>query len=136
MLTLKSCLYAICEKYINSVKLLEKDSKKAEAMTVIINYIQSNYTKSFSLRELSTHLGYNYNYLSRYFRKVFNMTFTDFVNIYRLERAVELLENTNENIITIAYESGFQSVRNFNSFFKKNLNISPSQYRKASQNKI
>lgn len=133
ILTLKSCLYAICEKYINSVELIERDCKKAEMITVISDYIQNNYAKPLLLREISAKLGYDYNYMSRYFRKVFQMTFTEFVNTYRLERAIELLENTDKDIITISYESGFQSVRNFNAFFKKNLKTTPTQYRKTSR---
>jgi AraC-like DNA-binding protein len=62
------------------------------------------------------------------------MSFTNFVNLYRLEAALELLENSNASILDIALSSGFQSVRNFNDFFRKNLNITPSQYRKASRN--
>lgn len=45
------------------------------------------------------------------------MTFSDFVNTYRLETAIKLLEESDENIISIAFKSGFQSMRNFNMFF-------------------
>ena len=61
------------------------------------------------------------------------MSFTHFVNMYRLETAIELLENTDGDITDIALGSGFQSVRNFNDYFKKSLNMTPSEYRKASR---
>jgi len=51
-----------------------------------------------------------------------------------LESAIELLKNTNDSILEIALSSGFQSVRNFNDFFAKSLNTTPSKYRKASRN--
>lgn len=129
--TLKSCLYAICEQYIKNVNLIERNCRELENMSIIADYIFENHKKNISLKSLSKRLGYDYNYMSRYFRNVFNMTFTDFVNIYRLETAIELLDNTNAGITEIAFESGFQSVRAFNSFFKKNMNMPPSQYRKA-----
>ena len=45
----------------------------------------------------------------------------------------KLLENTDGDITDIALGSGFQSVRNFNDYFKKSLNMTPSEYRKASR---
>ena len=57
----------------------------------------------------------------------------DFVNIYRLETATQLLEETNESICSIALKSGFQSVRSFNHFFKASTNTTPSQYKKTSR---
>ena len=71
--------------------------------------------------------------MSRHFKNVFNTNFTDFINMYRLETAVKLLDETNANITEIALESGFQSVRSFHSFFKKTMGLSPSEYRKASR---
>ena len=129
--TLKSCLYAVCEEYLKSVELTEKKSNKAEVSTLIADYIQNNHQKKISLADIALKLGYDYNYMSRYFKNTFNMTFTDFVNIYRLETAIKLLEDTKKSIITVALESGFQSVRNFNSFFKANTGKSPSEYRKT-----
>lgn len=131
LLSLKSCLYAICEQYISSVPLADKNNKKTEVISIITDYIQSNHTKKLSLKSVSRQLGYDYNYMSRYFRKVFNMTFTEFVNIYRLETAIQLLDESDKSITDVAYESGFQSVRNFNCFFKKSMNVTPSQYKKA-----
>lgn len=130
ILTLKSCLYAICEKYKSTVNLIEKDNKRKLMMSDIADYIAENHKGKLSLRSLAAWLGYDYNYMSRYFHNMFNMTFTDFMNIYRLETAVTLLTETNKSIIDIAYESGFQSIRTFNDFFKKSTGLSPSVYRK------
>jgi len=131
--TLKSCLYAICEEYLKNIKLINKDRKQAEVIALIADYVLEKHKEKISLLDIATTLGYDYNYMSRYFKNVFNMSFTDFVNLYRLETAIELLENTDESILDIALKSGFQSLRTFNDFFKKNTNLSPSQYRKASR---
>lgn len=132
--TLKSCLYAICEEYLLSVPLIKKDRKKTEILTQITEYVSEKYTENISLYDLANTLCYDYNYMSRFFKNMFNMSFTNFVNLYRLEAALELLENSNASILDIALSSGFQSVRNFNDFFRKNLNATPTQYRKASRN--
>ena len=128
-MTMKSCLYIICEEYLKQIKLLNKRNNENEILSMIVDYIEQNYAKNISLKDIAKILGYDYNYMSRYFKKFFNMTFTDFVNLYRLETAIRLLEDTNENITSVAYESGFQSTRTFNSFFKSKTGLSPTQYK-------
>ena len=108
--TLKSCLYAVCEEYLNSVTLTDKKGKELKMITALSDYILENHTKNLTLSQISKKLGYDYNYMSRFFRNTFNMTFTDFVNIYRLETAIKLLEETEQSITSVALESGFQSV--------------------------
>ncbi len=132
--TLKSCLYAICEEYLSAVPLIPKDAKKVEIIVRIADYISEKHTTHISLKDIATEFGYDYNYMSRHFKNIFNMSFTNFVNFYRLETALELLETTNASIVDIALNSGFQSVRSFNDFFKRNLNTTPSEYREASRN--
>ena len=134
--TLKSCLYAVCEEYLNSVPLSEKKGKELKIISALSDYILENHTKKITLSQISKKLGYDYNYMSRFFRNTFNMTFTDYVNIYRIETAIKLLEDTDQSITSVALESGFQSVRNFNYCFKQSTGKTPSEYRKRlNQNK-
>lgn len=129
-LMIKSCLYAVCEQYMNSVELVEDSIKQKETVAIIADYILKNHTKNLRLLDISKSLGYDYNYMSRNFKKLFKMTFTEFVNIYRLETAIQLLDETNLSISSVALESGFQSVRAFNDFFKKQTKQTPSEYKK------
>lgn len=129
--SLKSCLYAVCDEYFSSIKLVDSDKNATDTIQYIADYIFENHTKKISLSDIADTLGYDYNYMSRYFHKVFNMSFTEFVNIYRLETAIKLLEDSDKNITDIVYESGFQSVRAFNNYFKKSTGVSPSVYRKT-----
>ncbi len=132
-LQLKSSLYAVLEEYLNSTKLIDKSVNESRIATVVSDYVIKHHTQKLTLSDLAKKFGYDYNYMSRCFHNTFNMTFSDFLNIHRLETAISLLENTDEAIISIAFKSGFQSLRTFNDFFKKNTNLSPSQYRKASR---
>ncbi len=129
--TLKSCLYGICEEYLNNVKLIKKDNKNQETIVMVANYVSEKYTENITLKDMAKHFCLDYNYMSRYFKKMFNMPFTDFVNLYRLEAAINHLTTTDKSIIEIAMISGFQSVRNFNLYFKKNMGVTPSEYRKS-----
>ena len=129
LLTLKSCLYAICEQYIKNVKLTDTDKSKLQNMYIIIDFVEKNYTDDIKLSDIANILGYDYHYVSRFFHSMFRMSFKNFLTTYRVEKAVELLTKTDKKMIDIAYESGFQSVRSFNNSFKKHLGISPGKYK-------
>lgn len=126
---LKACLYSVCDAFLSEINLSEDSNNKKTNIALIVQYISQNHTKNITLKDISELLGYDYNYVSRYFHSTFNMSFTNFLNIYRLETAVRLLEETNKKITEIALESGFQSIRNFNNSFRLKFGISPSEYR-------
>lgn len=59
----------------------------------------------------------------------FNMSFREFVNSYRIQEAKKLLEEENElNIIDVAYEVGYNNKVSFNKAFKKDTQLTPSEY--------
>lgn len=132
-LKLKSCLYAVLEEYLDKIELTEKSTKENRVISFVSDYVQKHHIEKLTLNDLAKELGYDYNYMSRYFHNTFNMSFSDFVNMYRLETATGFLEDTDESITAIAFKSGFQSVRSFNSFFKKNIGMTPTEYRNASR---
>ena len=131
ILSLKSCSYAFMEAFLDSVALIDTKSWQAKHIAVITDFIQQNHTNKLALSDVAMQLGYEYNYMSRLFKNTFNMPFSDFVNIYRLETALTLLEKSDKSITDVAVESGFQSVRNFNVFFKRTMNTTPSEYKKT-----
>ena len=126
---LKSCLYAVCNEYISQVKLTEHNNKTFALMNTLIDFISENYKNKISLKDASKRLGYNYHYLSKKFNKTFSMSFIEYLNSYRLEKALEMLTETDMNITDIAFESGFQSIRSFNEIFKQRTGTTPIKYR-------
>ena len=131
VLTLKSCLYALCQEYLNQITLTDKNAKDLRSAAFIAQYIAENHRERPTLSDLAGKLGYDYNYMSRYFRSTFHVSFSEFLNIYRLETALKLLDDPNMSIAQAALESGFQSIRNFNSVFQKNMGQTPSEYKKT-----
>ena len=130
---LKGCLYTVCDAFLADINIVEDSNDKKTNFTHIVQYISENYTKNITLKDISKLLGYDYNYVSRYFNATFNMSFTNFLNIYRLETAIKLLEETDKKITDIALESGFQSVRSFNHTFRLKFGINPSKYKNLRQ---
>lgn len=129
-LIIKSALYAVCNEYIKSVALTDKNKKITEKIAVITDFIENNHTKDIKLSDIGKLLGYDYHYVSRYFHSVFKMSFSEFLTLYRLETAVNLMEQTDKKILEIALESGFQSIRSFNECFKTHFKMSPTEYKK------
>ena len=70
----------------------------------------------------------------RYFCKVFKqsigMTFTDYLNRLRIEKAKNLLANPHKHISEIAFEVGFESLSQFNRSFKRITGETPTRFRK------
>lgn len=130
ILMIKSCLYALCSEYLANISLTQRDSKRGAFMADIVEYIEANYKKPITLKELATHLGYDYCYLSKSFKQLFSMPFNDYLNTFRTDCALTLLTQTNMPITEIAFESGFQSIRSFNYVFKKQTGHSPAEFRK------
>lgn len=94
-----------------------------------IAFINENFCKDISLDDIAQAAYISKYHFSRLFKSVYNMTIWDYINIKRIDKAIHLLGNSNENITTIAIESGFNSVTNFNRTFKKVTGCVPKEYR-------
>ena len=85
-----------------------------------------------TLPQLAKQIGVSPNYLSQVINERFEKNFFDFINGYRIEEAKRLLADAGKadsNIISIAYDSGFNSKSAFYTAFKKQLGITPLKYR-------
>ena len=102
----------------------------------IVSYISVNFRKSFLLEDMAKDLGVSKYVLSRTFSKTFHRNFNQCLNDARLGYAKQRLENTNDSIITICLDSGFESQRTFNRVFREKYKVTPRDYRKwyAEQN--
>lgn len=97
----------------------------------ILTYIQQYYTDKITLANLAEHFHLSEKYLSRYFKKHFYISFSQYLSHLRLSHAKSLLETSDLSITEIAASAGFPSVSFFIRSFKSNYGITPLQYRKA-----
>ena len=134
-LTVKGCLYAVCGEYVQHVTM-ERNGKGAENVAFdVIRYISENFREDINLQTAAEHLRYNYHYLSKVFNRNVGYNFNSMLNQYRLEFAVQLLEETETPITQIAFESGFQSQRTFNRIFEEAYGVSPREHRRDHRKK-
>ena len=112
------------------------DTGNSDTVKVITEYINSNFTKEISNSELSRLAGFHEYYLNRLFNKKMGISMHRYILILRLNEAKRLLLNTDISVSDIAYKSGFNSHTHFSSYFKKEMKMSPGQYRNDFKGKI
>jgi AraC-like DNA-binding protein len=109
-----------------SVKLFLDDKIR---MGAIYKYIHSNYNKSPDVNVVASDVHLSTPSFCRYFKKQTRMTFTDFVNQYRITQSKTLLLN-DVTVSEACYEVGFESLSYFNKIFKRLTGMNPSAFRK------
>lgn len=88
------------------------------------------YNPHVSLSLLSQRVSINSTYLSRYFNRQLGMSFPEYIMKHRLDKAEELLKNTDKKVLEILEEVGFQNSSTFYQAFNDRHGFSPLQWRK------
>jgi YesN/AraC family two-component response regulator len=96
-------------------------------------YIQQNFSRSFSLDELSETIGVSKSYLSRVFKIEMGISLWDYLNRFRNQKAKELLLLTDVSITEIAAEVGYDDVGYFSRVFREIIGCSPRGYRQQAR---
>jgi len=96
------------------------------------DYINKNYSDdTLSLQKLADHLYISACYLSMIFKKEAGETFLKYLVRVRIDAAKELLRNTDLRTAEIAERVGYPDINYFSFFFKKNVGMSPREYRNS-----
>jgi len=95
----------------------------------IIHIVQQEFDSDITLESIATRLHYNPNYLSSIFRKETNMSFSEYLSLYRLTTAKHWLEETNMSVREISEKLKYTNSQNFIRSFKKIEGTTPGKYR-------
>lgn len=95
----------------------------------VIRYIESNYMNDITLNELAKLVLVTPSHLSRRFSETIGQSPTEYLMQYRLKEAKLLLRNTQELIQEIACRVGYQDAKYFTRVFKRNVGMTPKDYR-------
>ena len=123
---------ARCNDYrlLSAVQLqsFEDDASLARTSGVVA-YLTEHYREDFSMADVAARLGMSESSFSRYFRRATGNSFTDFVNRLRINRACQLLMETDRYITNVCYDVGFNNVANFNRRFRQIKGMTPKEFR-------
>ncbi|WP_106916625.1 AraC family transcriptional regulator [Chryseobacterium aurantiacum] len=98
-------------------------------MGTIYDYIHENHDKKPNVNEIAKIVSLSTPAFCRYFKKQTNMTFTDFVNNYRINQAkIFLLKDY--SVTEVCFQVGFESLSYFNKLFKQHTGETPSEFKK------
>lgn len=115
--------------------LQEKDETESQEIVALKKYMMNEepyLDASLTIEGLSKQIGFETKDLSVLINHHLSQHFFDFVNEYRIRKAMEILQNPEKSdltILEILYEVGFNSKSSFNTAFKKHTNLTPTQFR-------
>ncbi len=105
-----------------------------ELVRKALNFVEENIDNpEYSIEDLSKDLGLSKTHLNRKLQSIVDLTPLQFIRSIRLKRAAQLLTNSQYNINEISYMVGFNTLKYFNSHFKEEFQMTPSQYREKNK---
>ncbi len=106
--------------------------RQEELVSSAIEYLSEHYRTQVSLEDLASKVFLSKDYFGRLFKDVTGMTFVAYLTQYRISEACRLLATTNEKIVDIALECGYNDTKNFYKCFRRLVGMTPGDYRRAS----
>ncbi|MDD3251066.1 MAG: AraC family transcriptional regulator [Lachnospiraceae bacterium] len=109
----------------------EHDERETGPVGEIIHYIHENLDEELNMEKLAEEHGISSRYVRRFFKEQIGMGSNEYINMLRLGKAKQLLCNPNYTITQVALMSGFTSSQYFCRVFRRQMNVSPAEYRKS-----
>lgn len=107
------------------------DKKHLDWLNQAVDYILQHYARELPLDEVAQQMGMSATQFSKHFKRVAGHCFVDFVNQLRVNKASELLAQSERPITEICFDVGYNSIANFNRRFLDIKGMTPSEYRKS-----
>ena len=111
----------------------DQDRRQYERIQDILRYIARHYREKILLEDIAGAIGFNPQYFSSYFSRLFKMNFSEYLNDFRISRSLTSVENSDDTFLAIAVENGFNNHKTFEQAFKKKMGCTPREYRKAAR---
>jgi AraC-like DNA-binding protein len=124
----QDCHAIVQAGYTNLNKASEEDR-----MSQVYEFVMDNFQQGIRLEEVASLTNMTVSSFSRYFKSRMNKSFSDFLSDVRISHACKLLHEERFNVSEVCYESGFNTLSNFNRQFKEKMGVTPLVYKKDYQ---
>jgi len=144
MLLMKVCLFTAANLNVSMMNLMlyildhtnpvqeYADPKlKNSYVAYALNYIHEHYNTKILQEDIAQQLQISVRYLSKLFKSYMGVTLSNYINIYRINRSIQLMQTTSLTLTEIALQVGFTDSQHYSKVFMNIINEAPSQYRKA-----
>ncbi|MFV0381104.1 MAG: response regulator [Breznakia sp.] len=120
----KAEMITTIDRYLSKSK-----NSKHRNIIKILSFIHENYDKEINLNETAFQMEVSESYLSRLFREETSYSFHEYLTIYRIKIACEMLKDPNIKIYEVALATGYREQRYFSIVFKKYMGVTPGHYK-------
>lgn len=119
----------LVEKSLDKIKE-DKKQKDTKPIRMAKQYIQEHYNCPITLEEVSGFAGFSPSYFSTLFKKESGTNFQEYLSEVRMNKAKDLLKETNLTVAGICEQVGYSDLKHFTKNFKRVAGIKPNEYRK------
>ena len=109
------------------------DDNTDQVVEEMLAFINENYSKKITMQNVVRRLNYSEAFLNKRFKKVTGMTFTEYLNRFRIQKAIEILSDGTSSTQEVSYRCGFSTSRYFKDVFHKYMVCSPREYRETAR---
>lgn len=127
-----------CELFVSLSKIIsesrdELGKLKNHHVTSGLDYLVNFFSTNLSVEEIAGHVGISPRHFSRLFAQEMGMNVQEYLTIYRIKKAKEMLSNSDMDITQIAFSMGFNSSQYFTTCFKRIEHVTPKTYRQKAR---
>ncbi|MCF0130292.1 MAG: response regulator [Pseudobutyrivibrio sp.] len=121
-------LYEKSNMGMNMAQFYTSASNESPYITQMLMITEQRFAEKISIESIASELGVSASYLSRKFKNTTGLTYLDFLNKYRVQQAIKLLQQGKYKIYEVSDMTGFTDYKHFNAVFKRYTNLSPSDF--------
>lgn len=107
-----------------------RTAKSLDKLRIVLKLVENSYMHKITIAEVADRIDFSESHFMRYFKENMGTSFVDYLRDYRLTMAARLLQVSDNTILSIAEEVGFDNLSYFNRAFKDKYGMTPSAYRK------
>jgi AraC-like DNA-binding protein len=127
---LSSVLTVVFGVLSDGEEVFDEINSDANQIYESITYINENYAEDITAEQAAEKVNMSYSYFAKSFKAATGRTFTEYLNITRINEAEQMLINTDLSVSEIATRCGYNNISYFISLYKKHKGITPLSERK------